>query len=40
MGRSTGSRALNGLAPTILDLWVDERGDLKIVETTVPVPGT
>jgi hypothetical protein len=31
---------LNGLAPTILDLWVDERGDLKIVETRVPVPGT
>jgi hypothetical protein len=25
---------------TIVDLSVDERGDLKIAETTVPVPGT
>lgn len=25
---------------TIVDLWVDERGDLKIAETGVPVPGT
>jgi hypothetical protein len=31
---------LNGFAPTILDLWVDERGDLKIAETSVPVPGS
>lgn len=31
-------RALQGAAPTILDLWVDERGDLKIVETGVAVP--
>jgi hypothetical protein len=32
--------ALHGAAPTILDLWVDERGDLKIVETGVAVaPG-
>jgi hypothetical protein len=23
---------------TIVDLWVDERGDLKMAETTVPVP--
>ncbi len=30
---------LNGLAPAILDLLVDERGELKIVETMVPVPG-
>lgn len=25
---------------TIVDLWVDERGDLKIAETSVRVPGT
>ena len=25
---------------TIVDLWVDDRGDLKIAETTVPVPGS
>jgi hypothetical protein len=25
---------------TIVDLWVDERGDLKIAETSVPVPET
>ena len=31
---------LNGFVPTILDLWVDERGDLKIAETSVPVPGS
>jgi hypothetical protein len=31
---------LRGAIPTILDLWVDERGDLKIAETTVRIPGT
>lgn len=31
---------LRGRRPTILDLWVDGRGDLKIAETDVPVPGT
>ena len=31
---------LKGLAPTILDIWVDERGELKVFETSVPVPGT
>ena len=25
---------------TIVDLWVDDRGDLKIAETTVPLPAT
>ena len=29
----------NGSAPTILDLWVDERGDLKVADTDVLVPG-
>lgn len=31
---------LHGAAATILDLWVDERRDLIIAETRVPVPGT
>lgn len=31
---------LNGRPPAVLDLWVDERGDLKITDTLVPVPGT
>lgn len=30
---------LRGAAATILDLWVDGRGDLIIAETSVPVPG-
>ena len=34
---STDDR-LNGTAATLLDLWVDERGDLIIAETSVPVP--
>lgn len=31
-------RALHGDAPTILDLWVDARGDLKVTETSLRVP--
>ena len=31
-------RILNGRTPTILDAWVDERGDLKLAETGVAVP--